>query len=234
MSTHAWIGKLLPDDTVEFVECYMDGHLRHVGIILREFWSDPALIDAMLKEGRISSLGTELGEKHDGTIWPPVKGHENYTVFSFRDRQQDAEDTRASTKSLAEYLGPGDIPYRYLFKDGQWYVTQYDRQMKDEPPLLTIDEAICNVPVTLLLDRREPGVNDVWVNFEEESSKSNLLFGDVSTFLNQNAESEWQWVVTKYQPMPVVRCSRDAAAVAMKLRFEMDDVPTDLFDPLLA
>ncbi len=65
MSTRSVIGILNSDLSVEIIYCHNDGYPSHNGKILLEHWPFTGKVRSLMGLGDISSLGYELGEKHD-------------------------------------------------------------------------------------------------------------------------------------------------------------------------
>lgn len=65
MGTRSMIGRLNDDGTVAAIYCHWDGYISNNGVILHEHYQDAAKVDQLIALGDISSLGEEIGEKHD-------------------------------------------------------------------------------------------------------------------------------------------------------------------------
>lgn len=66
MSTRSTIGVLdLEQGTVRSIYCHFDGYPEWVGTILDQSYTSPEKINALIELGDLSSLGHEIGEKHD-------------------------------------------------------------------------------------------------------------------------------------------------------------------------
>jgi hypothetical protein len=121
MSTRSFIGKLLPGGSITGIYCHHDGYPKGVGVILRDHYTDPAKVDALLALGSISSLGAEIGEKHEfATRCEEV---EDVVDAYHRDRGDDLDpptvykdisDLRANVSSD---MG---AEYAYVFTRGEW------------------------------------------------------------------------------------------------------------------
>jgi hypothetical protein len=118
MATRSFICKKNPDGTVNGVYCHWDGYPRGVGSVLRQHYTDPAKVDALLALGALSSLGQEVGEAHDFDA--PTAG---WTIAYHRDRGEELDpgmmypDEATAVRCVAEDLG---VEYMYLFDGGEW------------------------------------------------------------------------------------------------------------------
>ena len=69
MSTRSRIGIVRDSNArkivVESVYCHFDGYPDGVGQMLLDHWTDPAKVEHLISLGDLSSLGSEIGEKHD-------------------------------------------------------------------------------------------------------------------------------------------------------------------------
>lgn len=119
MGTRSHIGMLQPDGTVNAIYCHWDGYPEHNGKILMEHYTDPKKIEALIALGSLSTLGEELGEKHDFED----RSHETWCMAHHRDRNEErAIDTH---KNIDQYLcGKADScgggEWRYLWDGTQW------------------------------------------------------------------------------------------------------------------
>ena len=124
MATRSAIG-VMHGDKCKAVYCHWDGYLDHNGRILLEHY-DSAKANNLVALGDISSLGSEIGEKHDFDV-RFTKGAigENWTKFYGRDRGETGVDFKVfhNDKELFEGI---DAEYFYVMKDGVWYVSQGD------------------------------------------------------------------------------------------------------------
>lgn len=118
MSTRAYIVKLNHDETSKLVYCHHDGYIDHCGKILHFFYSNPDLLNKLINEGNMSSLGQTIEE------------------CSFY-KDEDSAATVFKTKSkLLEYINESlndGIEYVYVFNefDYQWHVYFKDHKTKE-------------------------------------------------------------------------------------------------------
>lgn len=108
MSTRAHIAKLNSDGTSRLVYCHYDGYISHVGKTLHFFYSNPDLVDKLISEGDMSSLGQTIEECSF------YKDNDSPIIFKTK-----SELMECINKSLNI-----DIEYVYVFdeSDYQWYV----------------------------------------------------------------------------------------------------------------
>lgn len=82
MGTRSLIGKENANGTVTAIYCHWDGYPDHNGKILVNHYTAETKIDKLLDLGDLSSLGSEIGEKHDFDD----RSHENWCTAYGRDR----------------------------------------------------------------------------------------------------------------------------------------------------
>ena len=134
MATRSTIALEFADGTVQQVYCHWDGYLEHNGAILQGFYTDPFKVRDLIDGGAISSLGPELGEKHEfdcphkyGTpeyeAWSEAK--RQVTTFYHRDRGEELSINKF--KDYADYRARAQFEeYNYILRtDGNWYVEFY-------------------------------------------------------------------------------------------------------------
>jgi len=141
MSTRSNIGIEDPETgAVRAIYCHSDGYLEGVGKTLLEHWTDRAKIEALIALGSISSLGEELGERHDFDYW--LTFYEQYKSRPDEDMYADPEFQRLNRMCNAfgrdrgekdveaeDYADPalyyaagGEswAEYLYLYRRGVW------------------------------------------------------------------------------------------------------------------
>lgn len=117
MGTRSAIG-ILEGDTCKAVYCHWDGYLAHNGKILYHHYKDPEKVARLINYGFISSLGPEIGEKHDFNT--RVEG---VCTFYGRDRGETGVDP-VTVDSAEQLFKEFDwCEYFYVMKDGVWYVS---------------------------------------------------------------------------------------------------------------
>jgi hypothetical protein len=134
MATRSTIALEFADGSVGQVYAHWDGYLAHNGKILFENYSDPFKLQKLIDLGDVSTLGTEIGDKHPfdnpysyGT--PAYEAHKeqfgNMCKFYGRDRGEDSTHARYF-KDFADYVQNHQYEeYEYILRtDGKWYVNQ--------------------------------------------------------------------------------------------------------------
>ena len=114
MATRSTIG-IIDNRTgvVTSIYCHWDGYPEHNGEILVKHWSDPDKIWALMDLGALSSLGEEIGEKHDFSDSGPI----HCTAYG-RDRGETQVGSQTHN-SLGEWLDNGE-EYNYLWDGVRW------------------------------------------------------------------------------------------------------------------
>lgn len=114
MSTRSRIG-VMHGDKLKSVYCHWYGYLSNNGKILQEHY-DSARANHLVALGDISSLGKEIGEKHE------FDSPTDSCTFYGRDRGESDVDFTVD-QSYAEFLDKDyDYEYYYIMRDGVWYV----------------------------------------------------------------------------------------------------------------
>lgn len=135
MGTRSTIALEFADGRVGSVYCHWDGYLSNNGKILINHYSNPFKMQQMIDLGNISSLKSEIGEKHqfDGPTFMS-EGYDEYqakyghmTKFYGRDRDEDGNDAQYF-ENFEDYVQNNDgQEYDYILRnDGVWYVDQGD------------------------------------------------------------------------------------------------------------
>ncbi len=110
------------DGSFDSIYCHWDGYPDHNGRILFEHYQDRAKIDALITLGNISSLGAEIGEKHDFDA--RVQGQCN--AYG-RDRGETGVESQHfdNAEDLAAMLKEAWTEWVYIYRvmDGKWYYT---------------------------------------------------------------------------------------------------------------
>lgn len=108
MSTRSAIIEKLADGTFRGIYCHFDGYREGVGFTLRDHYTDPEKVKALLDLGDVSCLGRSVESGKDGT------------GSYMRDRGESGVEARtgATAAEVAEQIGHNG--YVYLFADGEW------------------------------------------------------------------------------------------------------------------
>ena len=129
MGTRSRIG-VMHGDKVKSVYCHWDGYLEHNGAILQEHY-DSAKANNLVALGDLSSLRSELGEKHAFSQFDvPVEQveaykaqTENWCTFYGRDRGETGTEwtVHEDFVSFLEHCDNCGAEYYYIMRDGVWY-----------------------------------------------------------------------------------------------------------------
>ena len=122
MATRSFIAKQMVDGSVLGVYCHWDGYPENNGRILSEHYTDPKKVLELLTHGSISTLRSEIGERHDfeNQVEATKKG---WTTFYHRDRHEEYEEnTRFDTirdmiRDVGDMMG---AEYAYVYNNGNW------------------------------------------------------------------------------------------------------------------
>ena len=121
MGTRSTIAIQNGDGTVTGIYCNWDGYLSHNGRILQESYTDEAKVRELIALGDISSLGAEIGVKHDFNHCP-----EGQTNSFARDRGE-TDCAAATAHNWRQYCAEHGQEYDYLFTPGKgWSVSTYN------------------------------------------------------------------------------------------------------------
>ncbi|EMI55114.1 hypothetical protein RSSM_03438 [Rhodopirellula sallentina SM41] len=118
MATRSFIARKI---TVGYEGCYChwDGYLEGVGQTLVEYYLDEDKIAYLLSFGDISSLGTDVGSKHDF-----MDRSEDATTFYGRDRGETGTNIQTkqfpTIERLLQYAEYSGCEFVYLFERNGW------------------------------------------------------------------------------------------------------------------
>lgn len=115
MSTRSYIVRKT-DEGYEGVYCHWDGYPEYNGAILMHHYSDERKLAELISHGDISSLGTEVGEKHDFDERP-----QDVTTYYGRDRGETGVDPQRyeTLDELLENVVRTGCEFVYVY-DGFW------------------------------------------------------------------------------------------------------------------
>ena len=102
MSTRSNIGIINRDGSVEMIYCHWDGYPSNNGKLLLNHWASEARVRELLALGDLSSLGEEIGEKHNFDFQmklnPEDAGYQRSEKMCncyLRDRGEKGKDLKA-------------------------------------------------------------------------------------------------------------------------------------------
>jgi hypothetical protein len=117
MATRSTIAIRNQDDTVTGIYCHWDGYLEHNGRILHDHYTTEEIVRELISLGDLSSLGLEIGTKHDFDNAP-----RNECNAYGRDRGEKGVDA-TTFHTWNQMLNEQRQAYNYLFVPGEgWYV----------------------------------------------------------------------------------------------------------------
>jgi len=122
MSTRSLIC-IKKENTYEAIYCHWDGYPEHNGAILKNYYTDPNKIQQLIDLGDISSLESEIGEKHNFN-----DNNNNWTTFYGRDRGEEDVNARIVSRfeDLKEIASNHGAEYVYIFENGNWKCYGYN------------------------------------------------------------------------------------------------------------
>mgnify|MGYP000017277236 FL=1 len=121
MATRSTIA-IKTEDGIKAIYCHWDGYVDHNGRILKDNYVDAEQVNALIDLGDLSSLSTEIGEKHDFDDRSTHK--DEWCTYYGRDRGEDAPATIYPT--IAEWVegyAESWCEYFYLFDGQDWIVS---------------------------------------------------------------------------------------------------------------
>ena len=145
MGTRSRIG-VMHGDNLKSVYCHWDGYLDHNGRILLANY-DSTKANFLVALGDISSLGSEIGEKHAFSQFDLPADQveafkaltEDMCTFYGRDRGEDGTKAKRFADFKDYRANHQYEEYEYCLRtDGHWYVSQYGR------PYELLGDAIAN------------------------------------------------------------------------------------------
>jgi len=138
MATRSTISLEFADGTIGQVYCHWDGYLAHNGKILFENYSNPFILRDLIDLGGLSSLGTNIGEKHEFDCphkydtpeylaWHEAKA--GVCTFYGRDRGE-GESAATYFKDYEHFLVDGqEEEYDYILRNvngvATWFVSDH-------------------------------------------------------------------------------------------------------------
>lgn len=120
------------------IYCHFDGYLEGVGDTLKEHYSDPAKVKALIALGDLSALYPALepapGEKH--SFGNAAKG---VTIAYMRDRGETGCEAvwKDCWTDILEIADNSNAEYVYVWKDGMWHVVDPAIEGKSGMAVLT-------------------------------------------------------------------------------------------------
>ena len=124
MGTRSSIGVLNTDGTVTACYVHWDGYIDHNGHILKDHYTDPDKIQALMNLGSLSILAPEIGEAQNFD----APTNTNWCLAYGRDRGET--DVEADVyENVNTWLARGE-EYNYLWTGSEWEVSSYDDPLR--------------------------------------------------------------------------------------------------------
>jgi len=123
MSTRSYIVKEYADGTKRGIYCHWDGSPESVGAKLVAHYTDQNKLEELINLGDLSSLGTEIGEKHD---FDDHSAHYDWCCAYGRDRGEtdtapDKYLSSATRQEIIQVAARRNCEYIYFFDgNNQW------------------------------------------------------------------------------------------------------------------
>ena len=153
MGTRSMIAIQNPyNKTVRAVYCHWGGYLKHNGSLLQKHYASSSKVNNLIALGDISSLKTEIGEKHDfSRLDSPLPEAEyeakygNMTTFYTRDRGESTPFKVFPTLAKAEdyydgcgveYLDVSQYSKADDYLSGEWHFKKPGGRWKKLAPAL--------------------------------------------------------------------------------------------------
>lgn len=134
------------------IYCHWDGYLEHNGFILQSFY-DSVKANELVSLGDLSSLGANIGEKHDFDERLDVDEYKDTRcTFYGRDRGETGTEFKTDTTfdSFIERVEGCCAEWYYVMRDGVWYVGNvYSSDERFYKQLVPLAEALASVEVTV-------------------------------------------------------------------------------------
>jgi hypothetical protein len=121
------------------IYCHWDGHIDHNGRILFEHYSEQSKAEALVALGDLSSLGPEIGDKHDFDWQMKYAGrHGKQPDAAYerldrmcnaygRDRGETGVNAKIGDSLAAVWPEEGSwTEFTYAWMDGRWWVGDPD------------------------------------------------------------------------------------------------------------
>ena len=127
MATRSTIAIERADGTVARIYCHWDGYPEGVGATLKQHYTTPEKIEALIALGAVSSLDASIECPEGHNFNNRVDG---CTIFYGRDRG-DKNCEAEILHSYQMYLNGEMQEYNYIFRNGAWeYLTESQARAK--------------------------------------------------------------------------------------------------------
>jgi hypothetical protein len=116
MATRSHIGVRNLDGTVDYIYCHFDGYPAYNGKILTDHYADMDKVNALMKLGDLSILGSEIGERQD---FDDRSTHNRDWCLAYgRDRNEP--NTSVKNGNYNDIISDTQVDYVYIFDGDYW------------------------------------------------------------------------------------------------------------------
>jgi hypothetical protein len=116
MATRSHIGVRNTDGTIDYIYCHFDGYPAHNGKILTDHYADMDKVNALMKLGDLSILGSEIGERQD---FDDRSTHNRDWCLAYgRDRNEP--NTSVKNGNYNDIISDTQVDYVYIFDGDYW------------------------------------------------------------------------------------------------------------------
>jgi len=116
MATRSHIGVRNLDGTIDYIYCHFDGYPAHNGKILTDHYADMDKVNALMKLGDLSILGSEIGGQQD---FDDRSTHNRDWCLAYgRDRNEP--NTSVKNGNYNDIISDTQVDYVYIFDGDYW------------------------------------------------------------------------------------------------------------------
>jgi hypothetical protein len=116
MATRSHIGVRNLDGTVDYIYCHFDGYPAYNGKILTDHYADMDKVNALMKLGDLSILGSEIGERQ---VFDDRSTHNRDWCLAYgRDRNEP--NTSVKNGNYNDIISDTQVDYVYIFDGDYW------------------------------------------------------------------------------------------------------------------
>lgn len=118
-------------DGYHAIHSHFDGYPKKPGVgwMLKKYYGDTRKIDKLIALGSISSLGSEIGKKHDFRTKDSMA--DEWTTAYHRDRGEPKEMWKFKTfDELLGFACSSSVEYLYWYEKGKWQCINLSNEKK--------------------------------------------------------------------------------------------------------
>lgn len=147
MSTHATIGIVNEDLSVNSIYLHFDGYLSHAGVTLFNYFNTQQKVKKLINHGDMSSIDKNINPDREH-IHSFTEPQPDTCVFYSRDRGENL--SIAEHRSEKAFLRRKSNSIFYLFKDNKWYTNSFDgiHELKELELALTENDLLPSLSIT--------------------------------------------------------------------------------------